>query len=170
MSEPLYEITNDILELQQIELDGDESLEEAIRNSLEGLEMEFYDKTDNIVKLINKMDSDTLTIDNEIKRLQTRKVTVKNHTEGIKKYLLEEMQKLDKKSIKTPLFSVTSMKGREVVVIDNESELSSGFIKIDVIEKPDKKLLLSALKEAALKDIVIAGAHIERNPNTLRIK
>ncbi len=88
MSEPLYEITNEILELQQIDIDGDESLDEAIRNSIEGLEMDFYDKTDNIVKLINKMDSDTLTIDNEVKRLQARKVTIKNHKEGVKKYLL----------------------------------------------------------------------------------
>lgn len=167
----LYEISENILELQSIESDGDISLEEALKNSLDELEMDFYDKANNIVKLINQISSDTLTVDNEIKRLQERKQSFKRHQDGLKHYLIIEMEKIDKKTIKTPLFSITSALGREKVIIDNEEDIPSEYIIIKMTESPDKKAILAMLKE--MKDgeeSLVPGCHIERGENSLKIK
>lgn len=162
---PLYEIANEILELQNIETDGDVSLEEAIKNGLDELTLSFNDKIDNIVKLEKYLEGNTLIIDVELERLAARKKSNKSKQEYLKKYMLHEMEKLGKKSVDTGLFKVTSAKGRDKVVIDNEVELPSEYVTVKVSESPNKKELLAALKEGEVK-----GCHLEKSPNNLRIK
>ena len=161
----LYEISEAILELQSIEVEGEESLEEAIQNSLAELEMDFYEKVDATTKLINQINADVVTVDNEIKRLQDRKKHFNNQVTSIKGYLLNEMEKLEKKSVKTDLFTLTSVKGREKVIIDIESDLPTEYVKIKMTEAPDKVALLKALKEGK-----IPGCHLDRSDNSLKIK
>lgn len=161
----LFEISEQILELLAIESDGEQSLEEAIHEGLESLELDFYDKTDNIVKLIHQISADSLTIDSEIDRLRSRKVTFSNQQAGLKKYLVSEMAKIDKKSIKTPLFSLTSVAGRNKVIIDNETDIPDEYVSIKMTETPDKTALLKALADNEIK-----GCHIEKGDNTIRIK
>lgn len=162
---PLYKIANEILELQHIETDGDESLVDAIKNSLDDLTMEFNDKVDNIIKLEKHLEGNNLVIDIEAKRLAARKKSNLSKQKYLKEYVLHEMEKLDKKSLDTGLFKVTSAKGRDKVVIDNEIELPSEFVVISVSELPDKKALLAELKKGEVK-----GCHLEKTPNSLRVK
>ena len=162
---PLYEITEEIRLLESMETDGDESLEDAIHNSLDDLNLDFNEKIDNIVKLNQSMDGDVLLIDNEIKRLQERKQGFKKRQDALKQYVLKNMADLQKKTVKTALFSVTSMAGRYKVFIDDESKIPTDFINIKVVETPDKKALLAAMKESE-----IDGCHLEKSDNTLRIK
>lgn len=166
MSTPLYEIKDEIVSLQNIEADGDESLEEAIHNSLDDLQLDFNDKIDNIVKMNQSIDGDISLIDAEIKRLQARKQSFKKRQESMKKYVIKNMQELDKKTIKTALFSVSCVDGRDKVVIDNELEIPSDFVNIKVVESPDKKALLDAIKSGQN----IEGCHVEKSDNNLRIK
>ena len=161
----LYKISESILELQAIETEGEQTLEEAIQNSLAELEMNFYEKVDATTKLINQINADVITVDNEIKRLQDRKKHFNNQVTSIKGYLLNEMEKLEKKSVKTDLFTLTSVKGREKVIIDIESDLPTEYVKIKMTEAPDKAALLKALKEGE-----ISGCHLERSDNSLKIK
>lgn len=161
----LYAIKEEIIQLQNIENDGDKSLEEAIHNSLDDLNLEFNDKIDNIIKLNQSIDGDLLLIDLEIKRLQSRKQSFKNHQDSLKSYVLKNMDELDKKTIKTALFSVTNVAGKDKVIIDNEGDIPDLFINIKVVESPDKKAILKALKDGE-----IPGCHIEKSDNSLRIK
>lgn len=161
----LYTIKEEIAALQSMETDGDLSLEEAIHNSLDDLNIEFNEKIDNIVKLNQSIENDVLLINAEIKRLTDRKNKFNDRIDSMKKYILKNMDELNKKSVKTPLFSVTSVKGRDKLIIDNESEIPSDYISIKVIESPDKKALLKAYKDGEIK-----GCHVEQSDNTLRIK
>ncbi|MCP3901492.1 MAG: siphovirus Gp157 family protein [Desulfobacteraceae bacterium] len=165
MSVPLYEISEEIKQLESMETEGDQSLEEAIANSLDDLNLDFNEKIDNIVKLNQSMDGDVVLIDAEIKRLQERKQGFKKRQDSLKQYVLNNMKALDKKNIKTALFSVTSMAGRDKIFIDDESKIPSDFINIKVTETPDKKALLKAMKDGQ-----VAGCHLEKSENTLRIK
>ena len=165
----LYEISDAILELQNIEVGDDESLAEAIANSMEDIEMDLFDKLDNMVKLIINNNSHVVGLATEIKRLQARKKHFDNETEAVKSYILHEIQKMKKKSIKTTLYTLTDALGKTVIKIDDENKIPSAYIIVSMSESPDKRELLKAL--GALKEgEEIAGCHAEKSPNTLRIK
>ncbi len=165
MSTPLYDISAEIKKLESMEAEGDKSLEEAIANSLDDLNLSFNEKIDNIIKLEHSMSGDVVLIDAEIKRLQERKEGIKKRQASLKLYVISNMKALHKSNIKTALFSVTNISGRDKVIIDDESKIPNDFINIKITETPDKKALLKAMKEGS-----ISGCHLEKSDNTLRIK
>jgi len=161
----LFEIKNEILELENMETDGEQSLEEAIKNSLDDLNLDLNEKVDNLCRLINSIEGSKATISNEIARLGDRKKSCDTRIAGIKQYLLDTVQELNKKSVKTELYTVTNATGRDGIIIDDEKAIPSDFVHVEVVEKIDKKALLKAAKER-----IINGCHIEKSKNTLRIK
>lgn len=162
----LYQIANEITELNNIDVGEDDSLDEAIKNSLDCLEMDLNEKIDNIVKLSQSMSGDISQIKSEIKRLQDRNKSFINKQESLKSYIIKTLQSIDKKSLKTALFTVSQVAGRDKVIIDNESAIPNDYISVKVVESPDKKELLAELKNG--NDV--PGCHIEKSDASLRIK
>ena len=68
-------------------------------------------------------------------------------------------------SIKSPLFSITLAKGRDIVVIDNADSLPDEFVNVKTTVTPDKAAILKALKDGPLP-----GAHFEKSLSSIRIK
>lgn len=161
----LYSIKEEIIKLENIDSEGDESLEEAIHNSLDDLELDFNEKVDNIVKFNQSIDGDINQINSEIKRLQERKKDFTKRQLSMKSYILKNMADLEKKAIKTALFSVTSVAGKDKIIIDDESKIPSDYINIKVVETPDKMSLLKAAKNGDIE-----GCHLEKSDSSLRIK
>lgn len=165
----LYEIADSIVELQSIEVGDDESLAEAIQNSMEDVEMDLFDKLDNMVKMTLNNDAHLVGIEAEIKRLQARKKFFTNENASVKEYILFVLRKMKKKTLKTTLYTLTDMLGKMKVIIDDEDKIPNAYINIKMVETPDKRELLKALT-ALEEGEEIAGCHAEKSPNTLRIK
>ena len=123
----------------------------------------FNVKAVNVVYVINNMDSDVSEIDEEIKRLQDRKKVIKNGEDRLRDYLKFNMEASGISKITCPLFTITLARGRDVVVIDDESLIPPEHIVTTT--RPDKSGLLKALKEGPVE-----GAHIEKSQPSLRIK
>lgn len=160
----LYEISEQFKELQA--LADDESMAEAVADTLEGIQGEFDDKAKAISSMVLNMDGDIEPIDSAIARLQARKKVIQNKQESLKNYLRENMTRCDIKKIACPLFTVTLVQGREIAFIDNEEALPDDYLSVKTTISPDKAAITKALKEG----VEIPGAHLERAKSSVRIK
>jgi hypothetical protein len=139
--------------------------DEAVRNALDGLEMEVSEKASNIMRLGQNISSDISAIDNEIARLTKRKEALSNRERSLKEYLIHNMERTKTKRIECPLFSISHVDGKDVVEIESVKDLPGEYVTIKVEEKPDKRKLLNDLK--AGKEI--PSAKLVKSKSSLRI-
>ena len=161
----LYEISGRMRELVSLEVE-DESFAEAVLDTLEGIEGEFNDKAVSVSHAILNLDSDIEAIDREIKRLQDRKRVLSNRKEHIREYLRTNMESTGISKISCPLFTITLVKGRESVVVDDQDKLPDELVKVETSIKPDKPAISKQLKSGK----EVPGARLERSKPSIRIK
>lgn len=83
----LFEINNQIENLLSIAIDEDGVLKEEFEGELDQLNVDKKDKCLNIAKLIKSWDSDIKGFSDAISSMQSRKKTLENKKERLKKYL-----------------------------------------------------------------------------------
>jgi len=159
----LYELTQNYQNL--LELLDDETIEqEQIITALNGLEGQFDLKAENIVKLMKSIDADVKSLEDEEKRLATRRKALESRSCSLKTYLIDSMKAIGKDKIKGSIFTLAFQKcPPSVDVIDIDLIPKEYFIPQEPVL--DKKLLLSSLKA----DELIDGAEIKQG-TTLRIR
>mgnify|MGYP000105758890 CR=1 FL=1 len=157
----LYELTSDLIELENLDLD-----DESIADTLEAVSGEFNDKAVAILKFTENMNSDIESLSHEIKRLQERKKLFENRKARIREYLLYNLEKSGINKIECPFFTASIRKGSESVDIENIELLTDEYVTVEVLEKPDKNAIKRDLK--AGKEI--SGAKLVRGANTIIIK
>ena len=75
------------------------------------------------------------------------------------------MEKSGIEKIECPLFKITRVKGKPVVVIDNEDNLPDEYVTTKVMVSPDKRKILADLKEGKN----IEGASIGTGKESIKI-
>lgn len=100
----LYDLSRDWESVYQM-LDDPDIPEDAIMDSLEGIEAVMEDKADSIAKILKSMDGDITATDAEIKRLQERNATRNARKTWLKGALENMMRTTGKTKFKTALFS-----------------------------------------------------------------
>ena len=138
----LYELTSDYTTLLEMAEDADE---QALKDTLEGIEGEIEDKADGYAKVLRELDKDSAGLDAEIKRLQAKKTAIANATNRIRTNLQDAMIATGKTKFKTSLFSFGIQKNPPFVVIDDDQEVPIDYL-IVADPKPDKKRMLAELK------------------------
>lgn len=168
----LYEMTNDLKELSLLmdsfedEAGADESMALAIRDTLDSLQLQFNDKAVAIVKFAQALEGDTTAIDAEIKRLTERKQRITKRKESLREYLRLNMEASGHKKIECPLFTITLAKGRDQVMIADESQIPDDYVRVKTEIKPDKVAIGKALKAGE----TVPGAQLVTGPTSLRVK
>lgn len=162
----LYEITGQFRELAALADGADEDLAVAVRDTMGAIEAEFNDKALAVSHVILNFDADIAALDSEIDRLQERKRLITNRQKEIKDYLRENMEATGITKISCPLFTITCAKGRESVVVDDESKLPDELMRVKTEISPDKAAIAAKLK--AGEDV--PGARLERGQSSIRIK
>jgi len=161
----LYEITGQYIGLQRLMEDGEMDAD-ALQATLEGLEGDLQAKAEGLLAYVANIGSDVAAIDTEIKRLQARKKTMTNRQESLRDYLKISMVAGNINKITCPLFSITLIKPRDMVVIDNADELPRKYFNIQITKAPIKADILAALKAKK----AIPGASLGKSPHGLMIK
>ncbi len=126
---------------------------EQLTDMLECIEDAFEDKAKNVLSVINSMN--TLEIDEEIKRLQTRKKVIVNNKDRLKEYLRTNMELSGISKITHPLFTVTLGKPTQKAEVTDIDALPDEFLKVKTEIKPDLIAIKKALKEGAVDGAVI---------------
>jgi hypothetical protein len=158
----LYEITREAQELASL-LETEEltpELEAALVINQDQLQA----KAGNYAKVITNIQSDSDSIDAEIKRLKAMKETKDRSLNRLKDALREAMLVSGIDKIESSLFKL-SLRRSESVEVDVVESLSSEFINIKNVVTADKV----AIKEAIKRGENITGARIIENFN-LQIK
>lgn len=162
----LYDIKGRYCAIQELlsESDLDPQL---LADTMEAIEGELEIKCENYAMVMKNLEGDIEALDNEIRRLTSRKKTLENNIKRMKEAVRDAMIATGKEKFKTELFSFSVQNNPPSVVLDTEDldTLPNEFIRIK--KEPDK----TAIKEALLKgDQKLSGyAHIE-NTRSLRIR
>lgn len=133
MSMSLYDLTGNFLVLQEMMSDPDVD-PEMIQDTLEAMDGDIEEKLNNYGMIITNLKGLAENIKVEKKRLDEKEKTINNRIERMKKNIRESMIAMDKKKIKTELYSYTVKDGVPSVVIDDENRVPSEFRK----PQPDK--------------------------------
>lgn len=157
----LYDISKDYIGLLESDIPEDQ-----LTDCLESITDAIEDKASNIVAVVTTLDSDTTAIDNQIKRLQERKKAIVNNKERLKEYLRYNMEQTGITKIKHPLFNISLGKPTATAEIINTDELPDDYLSVKTEIKPDKRKILSDLKQG----VDIKGAKLSEGKSRLLIK
>jgi uncharacterized protein YeeX (DUF496 family) len=184
----LYALTGQLAELAAMADTDDDSLGQAIQDTMDGIIGEFEVKAESVVMLSRNIGGDIDAIEKEVDRLNELKRIKKNTVGKLNDYLRRNMEAADIKSIKRALFTITLALAPEKVIVDKEDDLPDDFtvVKTDIVA--DKKAIAIRLKEIrdhnnAVRKRIQAGedvehelipgpiwAHLERGESSIRIK
>ena len=148
----LYDLTGEVLQLQELLSSGDVVDVELLKNVLSDTTEDYDAKLEAYAKVIKNLTSDVDAIKAETERLTSRKKALENNITALKNRMYESMKALGKTKVKGELFTVSIQAngGRIPVIVDvDTSELPDDLVKIE--EKPD---------------IDAITAYIEKHPGT----
>ena len=165
-SEPLYEISERYREVMKLADEGGENMMIAIADTLEGIEGEFQEKAEAIVKVATNVTAYVAGIDEQIERLQARKKTALSKQEGLRTYLKMNMEATGISKIECPLFKISLSKAPMVLEITDEDELPVDMIDIETKIKP-KKAEIKALIDDGKE---VPGARLIEGTRRLTIR
>lgn len=158
----LYEISNEYIELQEVDIetaaDGDAFIE--LMNELAG---DFRTKVLNCARAIKNLEAEEVALKEEEARLNAKRKARTNRILNIKTYLNDNMKATGIKDIHDDVFKIVLQKNLQSVdVIDEAIVPKKYWIKQD--PKLDKKTLLEDLKHGTVK-----GAKLKQG-ESVRIK
>ena len=148
----LYDLTGEVLQLQELLSSGDVVDTELLKNVLSDTTEDYDAKLEAYAKVIKNLSSDVDAIKAETERLTSRKKALENNINALKNRMYESMKAVGKTKVKGELFTVSIQAngGRIPVIVDvDTSELPDDLVKIE--EKPD---------------IDAITAYIEKHPDT----
>jgi hypothetical protein len=157
----LYEISQALIDLATAYEQGDIP-DEAYKDTLQGIEMEFEDKAEQIAKIIRNFEADNMGLQSEIDRLQAMAASNSNQIKHLKNYLFEQMKAVQKDKFATALFKFSICKNGGEPPMQIIGAVPDEYKKL--VE--DNVKIREALKSGKTLDFAILGERGEH----LRIK
>ncbi len=162
----LYQLTDDYLALLEMAEDPDID-EQALKDTMEGIEGALEIKAENYAKVIRTLEGDAAACDAESKRLRNKKQTIERNIDRMKRALQFAMETTGKTKFKTTLFSFGIQKYPASVVMD-EAYIEN--IPERFLIPQDPQIDKRAIKEALNAGEDLEGlAHLEQTRG-LRIR
>lgn len=158
----LYQLTGDLLTLQQMIEDGVEGLEDT----LESIQLSVEEKLEGYAMVIKNIESDIEGLKAEEKRLSDRRKQMEREVERMKQAIAKtldtvEPDKKGSKRLKTEKFTFSFRKSTSVQIVD-ESKIPEEFFKVE-------RTISRSELTARLKEIEIPGAELVEK-QSLQIK
>src|SRR5271167_2965305 len=155
----LFEITSQYRALLALE-DSEDIPPEVIRDTLEGIEGDFQEKTIAVAKFILSLESSAEAIIYAAEAMLNRGRRLNKRAESIRHYLLLQFQLVDwRKKIEAPDIVISRRNNPVAVQISSETEVPENFwVQPD---PPPKRLDKKAIKEALQSGTDVPGAYLE---------
>lgn len=142
----LYELTEAYETISNLDM-----TEEELSSHLQNISDEIDTKVENIVKVLKDMDGDIEKIKTAEKELAEKKKALINRQTNLKQYLQNQMTLINKKKIKTDLFTVSVQNTQGELKILDETKIPDEFFKVERTLK--KSELKKAVKNGEYKDV-----------------
>lgn len=164
MSIALYELTAEFKavaqKLEELDLD-----DQTIADTLEGYSADFENKVIAISSFIRNLEVTAAAMKNAEAEMNDRRRSVERKIEGLKSYVLTNMNAIGMDKVECPLFKVSVRNNAPSVVVEENIALPQKYLVTKTVVSPDKK----ALKEAIESGEVFEGVWLVRR-NSLSIK
>lgn len=157
MFRPLYEISNDYQRVLDSFLDK-EIIDISDETELDKLNDDIEKKAINVASYIRNIEIESAAIDDAIKKMKERKERLDRKVEFLKDYLKYNLEKCDKKEVKSPFFDIKVKQNPPKVLVIDESLIPEMYFKVITTRKIDLSMLSKALKN----DTFITGAELEK--------
>lgn len=160
MSTALYKLVDQYQHLRVLE--DPEVPEEVVRDTLEGLTGEITIKATNVARFIANQDAFADAVEEAAKAMAERARRLRRRADGIRQYLLVQMQIAEIERIEAPEFTLAIRKNPPAVVVDSLEDLPSEYLAPPPPPpepKADKKAIAAAIKAGA----IVPGAHLEQS-------
>lgn len=163
----LYELSADFEQLfDMLDDESTEDIQQAIFDTVEGIEMEFNAKAENIACWIKQLSIEMDAIKAEKQSLEKRMKNKSDKINSLKSYLLANMEVMKLKKIDMPRAVISVRNNPESVEITNEDlliEWAQKQTNSDTLLKYEKpKLVKSGFKELLQAGQVIENVKIVR--------
>lgn len=171
----LYELTGAFLKLMNM-LEDEESDEQVILDTLEGIDFEIEQKADEYAKIIKSLEYKIQGITKEIDRLSFRKKVFDNNVKRLKTNLEMCMKLTGKRKFTTDLFSFNIQKNgrKRKLIIDVDVENVPEKYRVKQPDAIDGDSIREYLKENGLEgkdgSLNCEFAHLEPQGESLRIR
>ena len=163
----LYELTGDILKLQQLLETGEVVDTELLADVLTDTTADYEEKIENYAKVIKNLSADVDALKAETERLTTRRKALETNITNLKARMFDSMKQTGKTKIKGTLFTVSIQAngGKIPVIVDVPTEkLPDDLVKIE--EKPDLEAIAAYIDNHPETDL----AHYGERGESLRIR
>jgi len=163
----LYELTGDILKLQQLLETGEVVDTELLNDCLTDTTADYEEKIENYAKVIKNLSADVDALKAETERLTTRRKALETNITNLKSRMFDSMKQTGKTKIKGTLFTVSIQPngGKIPVIVDvDTSKLPDELVKIE--EKPDLEKIAAYIDEHPETTL----AHYGERGESLRIR
>ncbi len=157
----LYEIAEAFRAFMEA-VNAGEIPEEAIPDTLAGIEGEFEDKAENIAKIIACNKGDIAGYELEIDRLTKLRDAAKNQNTRLNAYLFEQMKAIKKEKFKTPLFGFSICKNGGLQPMEITGDVPEQYTR----SEPDNEKIRKALSDGE----VLTFANFKERGEHLRIR
>ena len=162
----IYELTADYIQIMEM-MEDPELDPQTLADTMEAVEGELEIKAENYAKVMKNLEGDVEALENEIRRLTSRKKAIEENIKRMKVALQGMMEITGKTKFKTDLFSFGIQKNAPSVVIDVEDIYD---IPEDYLKYKAPEVNKVAIKEAIQKGENLEGiAHLEQSMS-LRIR
>ena len=138
----LYEVTKDIEEM----LEKTEPDDEYFNDTMESLQINWEEKAGGVSAYIGNLEATVAAIKNAEKNMADRRKSLLRNVESLKKYLMDNMDRLNIDKIETAHFVAKIKKNPPKVVINNEEEVPEDFWDKQVKWVINKTKIKEALK------------------------
>lgn len=166
----LYELSNEYREFLAA-LEAGEIPEEAVSDTLEGLDGAFDDKAEAVALIVKELEANVCAIKEEAKKLTERAKAKENKAESLRGYLIWAMQSAGKTKLETPRVALSLPKPRMTVSVSPyfvEWAQTNG--RWDLITCKPAEPSKTAIKAALLDGLACPYAEIVEGRETINIK
>ena len=156
----LYQLVDQYRHLQVLE--DPELPEDAVRDTLEGLEGEITVKATNVARFIANQEAFAKAVEEAAKAMAERAQRLRRRADGIRGYLVVQMQAAGIERVEAPEFTLAVRKNPPSVIVDSIGELPSEYMAPPPPPpepKPDKTAIAAAIKAGTH----VPGARLEQS-------
>lgn len=155
MSLSLYQLTGQLLEVQNALLEMEGLDDETIQNTLAGYEAPLEDKAIGYVMVMRNFEASAKAIKEQEDALAKRRKALEAKVERLKKNLLDNLLAADKLKIDRPEAVITIAKSPGKVEVRDEAQIPA-----DYYDTPPPVLNRRAIAEAISAGAVVPGAEL----------
>lgn len=160
----LYELTNQLMELQEI-MEDPEADVDSFQAAIDAVELEINEKAEAIGKLIRNIEGSVNACKAEETRLANKRKAMNSRIDYLKQYVKGELKKADLKSAGTELMHFNIQATAESVKIEDEAAFIDWCRENELVQYlklAPPTIAKTEVKKALKRGDALAGARLEK--------